>query len=136
MENFQSSTAINNKRATNECNDTVSDLDTILPAGWTMHKSVFFLTKVGQVWSTHHGKHTFNNAIVHPNIVSSTHGDVFDNGEDIWVQATIDEANELGFHRVDISCGASIPTERVVWSGQSTQDLFWCHPSFHSYPYL
>jgi hypothetical protein len=70
------------------------------------------------------------------NIVSSNPGDVFDRGEDVWVRAAIDKANELGFCRVDISCGAIIPTERVECHGGSTQDLFRCHPSFHSYPYL
>jgi hypothetical protein len=64
MESFLSSTATKNKRQKIDCNDTVSDLDTIMPNGWTMHNSVFFLTKVGQEWSTHHGKHTFHNAIV------------------------------------------------------------------------
>jgi hypothetical protein len=136
MESFLSSTANNNKRQKIDCDDTVSDLDTIMPDGWTMHNSVFFLTKVGQEWSTHHGKHTFPNAIVYPNIVSSTPGDVFDSGEDVWMRAAIDKANELGFCRIDISCGAIIPTEWVECHGGSTQDLFRCHPSFHSCPYL
>jgi hypothetical protein len=105
-------------------------------AGPSMHKPVFFLTKVGEEWSTHCGKHTFPNAIVYPNIVSSIPGDVFDSGEDVWVCATIDKANKLGFCRIDVLCGAIIPTKRVEHNGGSTQDLFRCHPSFHSYPYL
>jgi hypothetical protein len=137
IEQFHSSTANNNKRQKVDCNETVSsDLDTILPNGWTMHKPVFFLTKVGEEWSTHRGKHTFHNAILYPNFVSSIPGDVFDSGEDLWVRAAVDEANDLGFCRLDISCGAIIPTERVECHGGTTQDLFRCHPSFHSYPYL
>jgi hypothetical protein len=101
-----------------------------------MHKPVFFLTKVGEEWSTHRGKHTFHNAILYPNFVSSNPGDVFDSGEDLWVRVAVDEANDLGFCRLDISCGAIIPTERVECHGGTTQDLFRCHPSFHSYPYL
>jgi hypothetical protein len=136
MESFLSSTANNNKRQKIDCDDTVSDLDTIMPDGWTMHNSVFFLTKVGQEWSTHRGKHTFPNAIVYPNIVSSTPGDVFESGEDVCVCAAIDKANKLGFCCIDILCGAIIPTKQVECHGGSTRDLFWCHPSFHSYPYL
>jgi hypothetical protein len=113
-----------------------SDLDTILPDGWTMHKPVFFLTKVGEEWSTHHGKHTFHNAILYPNFVSSNPGDVLESGEDVWVHAAINEANDFGFCRFDILCGAIIPTEWVESHSGTTQDLFWCHPSFHSYPYL
>jgi hypothetical protein len=101
-----------------------------------MHKSVFFLSKNGHEWSTHHGKHIFANQVVYPNFVSSTAGDVFDNGEDIWVLKAVEKANELGFRRIDISCGASIPTEQAERIGQTTHDLFRCHPSFHSYPYL
>ena len=51
MESFVSSTANNHKRQKIDCADTVSDLDTIMPNGWTMHKPAFFLTKVGQEWS-------------------------------------------------------------------------------------
>ena len=72
MEKFDSSTANNNKRQKVDCDDTVSDLDTIMPDGWTMHKPVFFLTKVGEEWCTHCGKHTFPNAIVYPNYFHET----------------------------------------------------------------
>jgi hypothetical protein len=101
-----------------------------------MHKSVFSLSKRGDQWSTHHGKHTFINQIVYPNFVSCIVGDVFDNGESMWVLRAVEKADELGFTHIDVCCGASIPTERVERSGEETKDLFRCHPSFHSYPYL
>jgi hypothetical protein len=65
-------------------------------------------------------------------------GDVFETGEAEWVQAAVNKADELGFSRVDVFCGAIIPTERVGDRNmkRSSTDLFRCHPSFHSYPYL
>ena len=110
-DDFHLHTSQNNKRQRIQCNDTDSSLATVLPAGWTMHKSVFFLSKNGHEWSTHHGKHIFANRVVYPNFVISTAGDIFDNGEDIWVLRAVEKGNELGFRRIDISCGESIPTK-------------------------
>jgi hypothetical protein len=124
------------KRQCIECEDQESMSTTALPLGWTLHKSVFSLSKSGDEWSTHHGKHTFANSIVYPNFVSGTPGQIFDQGEDLWVMSAVEKADELGYRSISVSCCASIPTERVERSGMQTMDLFRCHPSFHSYPYL
>jgi hypothetical protein len=103
-----------------------------------MHKPIFHLTKEGGNWTTVLGKKTFHNQVIYPNFVSNMEGDVFDSGESEWVQAAVNRADELGFVRVDVSCGAIVPTERVGDRNmkRSSTDLFRCHPSFHSYPYL
>jgi hypothetical protein len=103
-----------------------------------MHRPVFHLTKEAGNWTTVLGKNTFHNQVVYPNFVSKMDGDLFESGESEWVQAAVDRAEELGFERVDISCGAIVPTERVGDRNmkRSSTDLFRCHPSFHSYPYL
>jgi hypothetical protein len=125
-----------NKRQRVECDDN-NLMAAILPPGWTMHKSVFSLSKSGEQWSTHHGKHTFLNCVVYPNFVSSTPGEVFDSGEASWVLTVVEKADELGYTHIQVCCGAKIPTERVQQqSGQQTNDVFRCHPSFHSYPFL
>jgi hypothetical protein len=99
---------------------------------------VFHLLKQGGQWSTFLGQTTFTNQVVYPNFVSKLQADVFENGESQWVQASVDRADELGFCRVDVFCGAIIPTERVGDRNMKREstDLFRCHPSFHSYPYL
>jgi hypothetical protein len=78
------------------------------------------------------------NQVVYSNFVSRLEGDIFKSGESEWVQASVDRADELGFSRVEVFCGAIIPTERVGDQNMSRQstDLFHCHPSFHSCPYL
>jgi hypothetical protein len=65
-------------------------------------------------------------------------GHIFESGESEWVQASVDRADELGFSRVDVFCGAIIPTKQLGDRNMSRQstNLFRCHPSFHSYPYL
>jgi hypothetical protein len=135
-DNLESRTSPDSKRQHLECDDNHS-MATTLPSGWRMHKSVFSLSRSGEQWSTHHGKNTFLNRIVYPNFVSSTPGEVFGNGESLWVVRAVEHADELGYTRIKVCCGASIPTERVERSGQPlTNDLFRCHPSFHSYPFL
>jgi hypothetical protein len=124
MDDFVTRSSPNRKRQRIPCGDTESSLCTTLPPGWTMHKSVFSLSKLGDQWSTHHGKNTFMNQIVYPNFVSCIVGDVFDNGESIWVLRAVEKANELGFTHIDVCCGAGIPTERVERSGEETKDLF------------
>jgi hypothetical protein len=134
-ERFKSRTSPARKR---QCfrNDPNASQATILPPGWTMHKSVFSLSKSADQWSTHHGKHTFTNRVVYPNFVSSTPGEVFDNGESLWVLKSVEHADQLGYTHIEVCCGASIPTERVERSERQSNDLFRCHPSFHSYPFL
>jgi hypothetical protein len=102
-----------------------------------MHKSAFSLSKSGEQWSTHHGKHTFSNRVVYPNFVSSRPGEVFDDkGESQWVLKCVEHANELGYTNIEVCCGANIPTERGGQTEQQSNDLFRCHSSFHSYPFL
>jgi hypothetical protein len=74
-----------------------------------------------------------------PGCLSQQKEDVFESGEAKWVQASVNRAvDELRFSWVDIFCGAIIPTERVGDQNMSmsSTDLFRCHPSFNSYPYL
>ena len=73
---------------------------------------------------------------MYPNFVSSTPGEVFDNGESLWVLKSVEHADQLGYTHIEVCCGASIPTERVERSERQSNDLFRCHPSFHSYPFL
>jgi hypothetical protein len=99
---------------------------------------MFHLSKREGEWSTFLGRSTFTNQVVYPNFVSRLEGDIFKSGESEWVQASVDRTDELGFSRVDVFCGAIIPTERLGNQNMSRQstDLFRCHPSFHSYTYL
>jgi hypothetical protein len=103
-----------------------------------MHRPMFHLSKRQGEWSTFLRKSTFMNQVVFPNFVSRLEGDIFECGKSKWVQASVTQANESGFSRVDVFCGAIIPTERVGDRNMSRQStyLFRCHPSFHSYPYL
>jgi hypothetical protein len=137
-DNFVSSTTRGHKRQLVDFDDDTSITDTILPEGWIMHRPIFHLLNQGGQWSTFLGKSTFTNQVVYPNFVSKMEGDVFETGEAEWVQAAVNRADELGFSRVDVFCGAIIPTERVGDRNmkRSSTDLFRCHPSFHSYPYL
>jgi hypothetical protein len=137
-DNFVSFTTRARKRRLVDCNEDSSIADTILPPGWIMHRPMFHLSKRGGQWSTFLGKSSFTNQVVYPNFVSKLEGDVFESGEADWVQVSVDRADELGFSRVDVFCGAIIPTERVGDRNmsRSSTDLFRCHPSFHSYPYL
>jgi hypothetical protein len=137
-DNFVSFTTRSRKRRIDVVNEESSVADTILPPGWTMHRPMFYLSKREGQWSTFLGKRTFMNQVVYPNFVSRLEGDIFESGESEWVQASVDRADELGFSRVDVFCGAVIPTERVGDRNMIRQstDLFRCHPSFHSYPYL
>lgn len=137
-DNFVSFTTRSRKRLIDVCNEESSIVDTILPPGWTLHRPMFHVSKQQGEWSTFLGKRTFMNQVVYPNFVSMLEGDIFKSGESKWVQASVDRADELGFSRVDVFCGAIIPTERVGDQNMSRQstDLFRCHPSFHSYPYL
>jgi hypothetical protein len=132
-DNFVSFTTRARKRWLDDGNEDSSITHKILPPGWIMHRPMFHLSKRGGEWSTFLGKSTFTKQVVYPNFVSKLEGDVFKSGEFKWVQASVDRADELGFIRVDVFCGAIIPTERV---GNRSTDLFHCHPSFHSYPYL
>jgi hypothetical protein len=133
-----SSTTHAHKRPFVDCDDDSSMADTILPPGWIMHRPMFHLLKQGGQWSTFLRKTTFTNQVVYPNFVSKLDGDVFESGEAEWVKASVNRADELGFSRVDVFCGANIPTDRVGDQNmnRSSTDLFRCHPSFHSYPYL
>jgi hypothetical protein len=74
MLDFVLHTSSNRKRQWIDCDHTDSSLHTTLPHGWSMHKSVFSLSKRGDEWSTHHGKKTFFNQIVYPNFVSTIVG--------------------------------------------------------------
>jgi hypothetical protein len=135
---YVSSTTNARKRRLVDGDDNSLIVDTTLPPGWILHKPVFHLLKQGGQWSTFLGKITFTNQVVYPNFVSNFEGDVFDGGESEWVQASVDRAEELGFCRVDVFCGAIIPTERIGDRNmkRASTDIFRCHPSFHSYPYL
>jgi hypothetical protein len=138
-DNFVSFTTRSCKRRIDDGNEDSSIADTILPPGWTMHRPMFhLLSKREGEWSTFLGKSTFMNQVVYPNFVSRLEGDKFESGESEWVQASITWADELGFSRVDVFCGAIIRTERVGNQTMSRQsrDPFRCHPGFHSYPYL
>jgi hypothetical protein len=137
-DNFVSFTTRACKRRLVDCNDDSSIADTILPLGWIMHRPMFHLSKWGGQWSTFLGKSTFANQVVYPSFVSKLEGDVFKSGEAKWVQASVNRADELGFSRVDVFCGAIIPTKRVGNQNmsRSSTNLFCCHRSFHSYPFL
>jgi hypothetical protein len=112
------------KRQCLDSDDTLSQA-TILPPRWTMHKSVFSLSKSGDQWSTLHGKYTFSNHVVYPNFVSCTPGEVFDDkGESLWVLTSIEYADELGYTQIEVCCGANIPMERVEQTEQLSNDLF------------
>ena len=121
-----------NKRSRRIDNDTTST-DTERPTGWELHRPVFSLTwdDGTQEWSTHLGGHTHMDSIVYPNFVSECETDVFEDGEDEYVFALADHVTDKGFRRIDYSCGAYIPSTRGI-----QRDIFRCHPSFHSYPYL
>jgi hypothetical protein len=135
-DNFVSFTTRSRTRQIDDGNEDSSIADTILPPGWTMHRPMFHWSKQEGEWSTFLGRSTFTNQVVYPNFVSRLEGDIFESGESEWVQASVNRADELGFSRVDVFCGAIIPTEWLLgdqnMSRQST-DLFRCHPSFHSY---
>jgi hypothetical protein len=108
-------------------------LTTLLPTGWALNQSLFHLTKKGNDWSTHHKRHTFHNQVVYPNFVSAIAGDIFGGGEHLWVNKAVKHANKLGYQRIDVRCSATIPSSQT---GDQKNDIFWCHPSYHSYPYL
>jgi hypothetical protein len=103
------------KRIRTDVNDQYYGGDNaILPEGWIMHKPVFYLSKIGDQWSTYHGRNTFVNQVVYPNFVSNAdRREVFETSEAEWVQVAVNKADELGFTRIDVFCGAIIPTERV-----------------------
>jgi hypothetical protein len=107
-DNFVSFTTRARKRRLVNCNEDSSIADTILPPGWIMHRPMFHLSKRGGQWSTFLGKSSFTNQVVYPNFVSKLEGDVFESGEADWVQVSVDRADELGFSRVDVFCGAII----------------------------
>jgi hypothetical protein len=110
-DNFVSFTTRARKRPLDDGNEDLSIANTILPPGWIMHRPMFHLSKRGGEWLTFLGKSTFMNQVVYPNFVSKLEGDVFESGESKWVQASVDRADKLGFIRVDVFCGAIIPTD-------------------------
>jgi hypothetical protein len=118
-------------------NDATSTTTTATekPAGWLLHKPVFYLTREEDAgeWSTHVAGHTWVDRVVYPNFVSTCHTDYFPEGgeEESYVVKLAQYAMDEGYERIDCSCGASIPSSRVT-----ERDIFRCHPSFHSYPYL
>ena len=105
------------------------------PAGWLLHKPVFYLTREEDAgeWSTHVASHTWDHKVVYPNFVSKCRTDYFPEGgvEESYVVKLAQYAMGQGYKRIDCSCGASIPSTRDM-----ERDIFRCHPSFHSYPYL
>jgi hypothetical protein len=127
------------KRQIDVANEESSIADTmILPPGWTMHRPMFHLSKRQGEWSTFLGEYFHEPGCLSQLCLKVGGRYIFESGESEWVQASVDRADELGFSRVDVVCGAIIPTERVGDRNMSRQstDLFRCHPSFHSYPYL
>jgi hypothetical protein len=68
---------------------------------------------------------------VYSNFVSKVDTDVFGGSEHEYVSNVAEYAHQKQFERIDCSCGASIPS-----SQGEQRDVFHCHPSFHSYPYL
>jgi hypothetical protein len=69
----------------------------------------------------HHKQHTFHNQIVYPNFESDILGEVFENGEHLWVKEAVKHANKIGYQRIDVSCAATIPSSRT---GKQTNDIF------------
>ena len=103
------------------------------PVGWELHTPVFYLLRGDgdELWSTHIRTHTHAHQIVYPTFVSKHDTDVFTDGEEEYIKLVSVYALNKGFKRIDCSCGASIPSSRC-----QERDIFHCHPSFHSYPYL
>jgi hypothetical protein len=102
------------------------------PARWDLHTPVFFLLCEGdEEWSTHLHAHIHVNSVVYPNFVSKVDTDIFGGREQEYVSKVADYARQKQFKCIDCSCGASIPS-----SQGEQRDVFHCHPSFHSYPYL
>ena len=94
-----------NKRSRRIDSDTTST-DTERPTGWELHRPVFSLTwdDGRQEWSTHLGGHTHMDCIVYPNFVSECETDVFEDGEDEYVNALAGYATDKGFRRIECSC--------------------------------
>lgn len=102
------------------------------PPGWELHTPVFFLSREGEEgWSTHLHGHIHINSVVYPNFVSKVDSDVFGDREQQYIRKVAEYAHQNQFKRIDCSCGTSIPS-----SQGKQRDVFHCHPSFHSYPYL
>ena len=104
---------------------------------WTLFHPAFSLSKQDGHWSTHLGKHTFNNQVLYPDIVSGNPSNNPFIAEKKWVDKVVQVADEQHFSRIEVSCGASFLNDLLdEVSGQSKTSLIRCHPSFHSYPYL
>ena len=110
---------------------------TDLQDNWTLFRPAFSLSKQDGNWSTHLGKHTFNNQVLYPDIVSCNPSNNPFIAEKKWVDKVVQVADEQHFSRIEVSCGASFLNDLLdEVSGQSKTSLIRCHPSFHSYPYL